>query len=99
MMPSWHFPLMTIHLHRIHLRVPSRLNLVNRKELRPPKAPLPILPHCSNRFCKVLTLLKILRLLPLVVLLLPVVVAVLAASPERVVMVALSLSIELVMPR
>lgn len=53
--------------------------LVNSKELRPPKAPLPILQHCSNRFCKVWTLLRILRLLQLVVLLLPVVVAVLEA--------------------
>ena len=70
---------MTILQHRMFRQVPSRLNLVNRKELRPPKAPLPILPHCSNRFCKVLTRLKTLRLLQLVVLLLPVVVAVLEA--------------------
>ncbi|MBA2075251.1 hypothetical protein B1L08_12980 [Aeromonas veronii] len=66
MTPSWLFPLMTILLHRMYRQVPSPLNLLNRKWLPARKALLQILPHCKNRFCRVLTRLKTLRLLLLV---------------------------------
>ncbi|MBA2080685.1 hypothetical protein B1J97_02525 [Aeromonas veronii] len=87
MTPSWLFPLMTILQHRMFRQVPSPLNLLNRKWRPARKALLQILQHCKNRFCRVLTRRKTLRLLLLVGHQRPVVVAVLVGLRGQVVMV------------
>ena len=75
------------------------MDLLNRKWRPARKAHLQILLHCKNRFCRGLTRLKTLRLLLLVGLQRPVVVAVLVGLRGPVVMVVSSQLIELVMPR